>query len=284
VVEEPGSARRNGFKKPTATVGRVAAVLDAFLEADGDLGVTELAAQLGLAKSVVHRLMTALTEADYLAHDVGSRRYSLGPKALRLGLVAVGQLRIRERALPYLRELAAETGETATLSLLLGDHRVYAEQIESTQLVRQSVPIGANAALYAGASGKAMLAFLAPARRRAIVRQAALARRADGQLIQADALTAEIDQIRHRGFATSQSERVLGAASAAAPVFDHHGDVVASVSVAGVTVRHGQAELLAFGVLAARCAARLSIELGYTVARNGRTLHVPSPRGRGGTG
>jgi DNA-binding IclR family transcriptional regulator len=269
VVEEQSSARRNGVLKPTATVGRVTAVLDAFLEADRDLGVTELAARLGLAKSVVHRLMTALTDAEYLAHDVGSRRYSLGPKALRLGLVAVGQMRIRERALPYLRELAAETGETATLSLLVGDHRIYAEQIESAQLVRQSVPIGANAALYAGASGKAMLAFLAPARLRAIVQQAALARRADGQLIDADALTAEIEEIRHRGFATSQSERVLGAASAAAPVFDHHGDVVASVSVAGVTVRHGQAELHAFGRLAAHCAARLSADLGHTRRHNG---------------
>jgi IclR family acetate operon transcriptional repressor len=270
VVEEHGSAGRNAFKKPTATVGRVTAVLDAFLEADRDLGVTELAAQLGLAKSVVHRLMTALTDAEYLAHDVGSRRYSLGPKALRLGLVAVGQMRIRERALPYLRELAAETGETATLSLLVSDHRVYAEQIESAHHVRQSVPIGANAALYAGASGKAMLAFLPPARRAAILQQAALARRADGHPIDADALVAEIDQIRRQGFATSQSERVLGAASAAAPVFDHHGDVVASVSVAGVTVRHGPAELLAFGELAARCAARLSVELGHSVNRNGR--------------
>ena len=67
--------------------------LDAFLEADRDLGVTELAARLGLAKSVVHRLMTALADAEYLAHDHASRRYSLGPKALRLGLVAVGQMR-----------------------------------------------------------------------------------------------------------------------------------------------------------------------------------------------
>jgi DNA-binding IclR family transcriptional regulator len=143
VPVDQDSSARNGL--PTAIVGRVTAVLDAYLEAAGDLGVTELAAQLGLAKSVVHRVVSALADAQYLAHDAVSRRYSLGPRAIRLGLVAVGQMRIRERALPYLRELATQTSETATLSLLVGDHRIYAEQIESAQPVRQSVSIGASA-------------------------------------------------------------------------------------------------------------------------------------------
>jgi DNA-binding IclR family transcriptional regulator len=254
-----------GTGLPTATVGRVTAVLDAFLEADGDLGVTELAAQLGLAKSVIHRVVSALADAEYLAHDVATRRYSLGSKAVRLGLVAVGQMRIRERALPYLRELAAETGETATLSLLVGDHRVYAEQVESAHHVRQSVGIGATAALHLGASGKAMLAFLPPSRVVAILRQARqlAPRRADGSPVDLRRLGKDLEEIRKRGFATSQSERVLGAASAAAPVYDHHGDVVASISVAGVTVRHGAEDLQRFGGLAKRSAERLSAELGY---------------------
>src|SRR5262249_1100293 len=154
----------------------------------------ELAAQLGLAKSVVHRLMTALTDAEYLSHDVTTRRYALGPKALRLGVVAAGQVRIHERALPYLRALAAETGETGTLSLLVGDHRVYAEQIESAHPVRQSVSIGSSATLYVGASGKAMLAFLPEARRTAILRQAAALqpRHADGRPLDFGALVKEL--------------------------------------------------------------------------------------------
>jgi IclR family acetate operon transcriptional repressor len=251
---------------PTATVSRVTAVLDAFLTVDGELGVTELAAQLGLAKSVVHRLVTALADADYLSHNPATRRYSLGTKAVRLGLVAVGQLNIRARALAFLRELAAETGETATLSLLVGDQRVYAEQVESVQRVRQSVQIGATAPLFVGASGKAMLAFLPAARRLAIVSAAveARARHADGRAIQSESLARELDQVRRRGYATSHNERELGAASAAAPVFDHHGEVVASMSVAGVTVRHGPDDLARFGELVKRYAERLSASLGST--------------------
>jgi DNA-binding IclR family transcriptional regulator len=255
-----------GNNAPSATVGRVTAVLDAFLEANTDLGVTELAGQLGLAKSVVHRLVTALADAEYLAHNGTTRRYSLGPKAVRLGLVAVGQTNIRERALPLLRALADETGETATLSLLVGDHRVYAEQIESAHPVRQSVRIGAPAALYLGASGKAILAFLAPPRRAAILRGAAShdVTTPDGRRLDLQALGRELEQIRRRGYATSVSERVQGATSAAAPVFDHHGEVVASVSVAGVTVRYDAAELNRYGELARTCARDLSADLGWS--------------------
>lgn len=264
---EHDSEAANG--PPSATVGRVTAVLDAFLAGQRDLGVSELAASLGLAKSVVHRLVTALSEAEYLTHIAETRRYGLGPKVVRLGLVALGQTNIRQRAIPLLRELAAESGETATLSLLVGDHRVYAEQVESAQAVRQSVPIGQAAALYLGGSGKAILAYLPLARQTDLLTQATTANShlASGQGIDPSALRLELEAIRERGFAISASERVLGATSAAAPVFDDTGSVVASVSVAGVTVRHGLKQMAAFGPLARRCADKLSAELGWSGKR-----------------
>ena len=244
-------------------VARVVGVLDAFLDAERDLRVTEIAARLGCSKSVVHRLVTGLAEAGYLAHHPTTRRYSLGPRAIRIGQAAVGHADIRQRALPYLRELAAETGETTTLSLLKGDQRVYAEQIESSHSVRQAVQIGAIAQLFAGASGKAILAFLPNGRRAVILRQSANAYLSDGSALDSRRLLHELDLVRRRGYATSQSERVQGAASAAAPVFDHRGNVVASISVAGVTVRHGPRELEHFGTSAAAAAERLSAELGW---------------------
>jgi IclR family transcriptional regulator, acetate operon repressor len=249
---------------PVATVRRVTAVLDAFLDAGADLGVTELAARLGLAKSVVHRLLTGLTQAEYVNHDPGTRRYSLGPKSVRLGLVAQGQMNLRRDALAQLRDLAATTGETATLSLLIGDRRVYAEQVESSNPVRQSIQIGGSAPLYAGASGKSMLAFLSAAQRAKILQTALGASYADGSAIDVTALARELDEIRARGYAMSRSERILGATSSAAPVLDHHGFVVGSISVAGVTVRHQSADLRRFGELAMQYAARLSSELGWS--------------------
>ncbi len=241
-------------------------MLDAFLVAEGDLGVTELAERLGLAKSVSHRLVAALTDAGYLARNPVTRRYRLGPKAVRLGLVALAQISISQHARQYLEILAAETGETATLSILDGDHRVYVEQVESSQTVRQTVQLGQHAPLHVGASGKAMLAFLPADRGRQLVRHAMRsgATRANGAPLEERWLLDELEEIRKQGFAISQSERIVGAASAAAPVFDHRGEVVASLSVASVTVRHERADLMRFGHLAQTYAERLSADLGWT--------------------
>ena len=249
---------------PTASVARVTALLDAFVETRTELGVTEIAVQLGLAKSVVHRLVTALTKAGYLS-QTRTRRYTLGPGATRLGQAALGQMDIRARARPILRELARASGETATLSTLAGDDRVYAEQVESTQSVRQSVSIGTAAPLYVGASSKAILAFLPERRSEAILSRAAKAgvTLASGTRLDIKALRSELAIVRRRGFATSMAERIVGAASAAAPVFDHHGEVIGSLSVASVTVRHGKGDLLRFGEMARAAADELSMELGW---------------------
>jgi DNA-binding IclR family transcriptional regulator len=261
----------NAAETPNASVARVTALLDTFVEARSDLGVTEIATRLGLAKSVVHRLVTALTKAGYLSQTQNTHRYSLGPRATRLGQVALGQMDIRARARPILRELAAATGETATLSTLAGDERVYAEQIESTQAVRQSVHIGQAAPLYLGASSKAILAFMPERRIEAILARAAkgTVTLTDGTRLDVKALRSDLAAIRKRGFATSQAERIVGAVSSAAPVFDHHGDVVGSVSVASVSVRHGRTDLMKFGDMVRDAADRLSTELGWP-GRRGR--------------
>jgi DNA-binding IclR family transcriptional regulator len=251
---------------PAATVQRLIAVLDAFLGSQTEFGVTELAGRLGLAKSVVHRLLTAMSEADYLAHNPSTRRYRLGPKAIRLGLVALGHLDVTQRARPCLMALAAETGETATLSVLDGTRRVYVDQVESTLPVRQSIQLGRQAPLYTGASGKAMLAFLPQDRVLDVVREAVRQgmQHADGSLLDELALLRDLDEVRRRGFAISLNERIVGAASAAAPILDHRGQVVASISLASVTVRHGREDLLQFGPRVRGYAERISAELGWT--------------------
>lgn len=257
--------RTSPTETPTASVARVTALLDTFAEARTDLGVTEIATQLGLAKSVVHRLVSALARAGYLSQTPNTRRYSLGPRATRLGQAALGQMDIRARARPILRDLAAQTGETTTLSTLAGEERVYAEQIESTQPVRQSVQIGSTAPLYLGASGKAMLAFLPGHRSREILQRAARSNvtLTSGARLDVPALGDELATIRKRGFAVSQGERIVGAVSTAAPVFDHHGDVIGSISVASVSVRHGRSDLVKLGSVARAAADRLSTELGW---------------------
>ena len=242
-------AARNGSRGAASpsVARRVTQVLDAFAESANDLGVTEIARELGCSKSVVHRILATLVDTGYVAADPTTHRYRLGTKALRLARAGSADGELRRRALPHLQAVRERTGESATLSLLRGHVRVYAQQLESRHVVRQTVEVGSEAPLHLGASGKAILAFLDDP-------HAAAPRSAS--------LEASLERIRRRGYAVSRGERIPGASSVAAPVFDHAG-VIGSISAAGVLARSDARRIARYGAVVIAEARALSRELGW---------------------
>src|ERR1700749_4731741 len=97
---------------------RVSNVLLAFTAGQAALGVTEIAKQLGMPKSAVHRTLTSLCRTGLVRRENGTTKYRLGLRAVDLGLAALNQGDIREAALPHLEAATDETEETTTLSLL----------------------------------------------------------------------------------------------------------------------------------------------------------------------
>ena len=144
-----------------ATVERAADVLTLFVRTRGaTLGVTEIAHELGLSKAAVHRILASLCSRDYVQEDTSTRRYSLGHAAFELGLTYLARIDVRALAAPELAWLSRQTQETATLSVLVGDGRIYVDQVTPPREIVMSVPLGHRFPLHAGSSSKALLAFL----------------------------------------------------------------------------------------------------------------------------
>jgi IclR family transcriptional regulator, acetate operon repressor len=262
--------------EPTArplltSVARAADVLLLFGHDDRrDLGVTDVATALGLSKAVVHRTLTTLVAKGLLEVDATSRRYRVGPAVLALGLRYADALDVRQLAAPSLRSLSDLTGETATLSIRSGDERVYVDQVRPDREVQMSVTIGRGYPLHAGASSKAFLAFLPEPERRAELERALEPLTAQTVTTPTE-LEAELEAIRHRGYARSVEERQSGAASVAAPVLDHRGSPVAVLSVCGPMERlTPRVDQIADHLLAET--HRLSNRLGY---RGNPSLSAP---------
>ena len=136
-----------------ATVERAADVLNAFTDLDGaDTGVTELSERLGLSKAVVHRILSSLRVKGLVELDEDSRRYSLGPASLSLGLTYLQKIDVRDEARTFLRDLSDETNETATLSVRRGNMRMYVDQVTPSREVKMIVQLGHPFPLHAGAS------------------------------------------------------------------------------------------------------------------------------------
>jgi DNA-binding IclR family transcriptional regulator len=220
----------------TEAAARVADVLLLFTDGPTKLGVSGIARDLGLSKSVVHRILQSLATRGMVVLDPESRQYRLGPAATALGARAFRDSDLRSSALDLLRALRDECGETATLTALVPDGRIYLDQIEGTHEIKMTVELGRRFPLHAGSSGKCMLAFLPEeARQRALDRP--LAALTANTVTDPEALGAELTEIRVQGFARSGGERQPDAGSVAAPVFGMTGEVIGSISVCGPRYR-----------------------------------------------
>ena len=225
------------------------------------MGVTQIGKAVRLSASTVHRLLAAMRKKGLLEQDTATRKYAMGRKLLDITLDRLRHLELPVIALPHMRRLRDATTETVALSVVDGWTQSFLVQVESRQEMRQAVEIGKRLPLHFGGSGKATLAFMQEAELEEYLAQPALAKPAAIGL-DIKRLRAELREIHKRGYARSIGERIAGAASVAAPVRNHFGEVVGCVSVSGPALRFTDAKAAEYGRMAVIAAARISYDLG----------------------
>jgi IclR family acetate operon transcriptional repressor len=259
------SKRANPTNAGTESAGRVADVLALFTTGAAALGVSEISRELGLSKAVVHRILQSLASRSFVETDPQTRGYRLGPGAVALGARALRDLDLRRAASPVLRRLREATAETTTLSAPIGGSRVYLDQYESPQEIKMTVELGRPHPLHAGASSRAILAFL-PEESRETVIAGGLARLTPETIGDPGELRRRLAEVHSTGYATSHGERQHGAGSVAAPVFGMDGEVTGAISVCGPVSRFDPATVERYVPLVCRAAADISRSLGWTGA------------------
>lgn len=215
-------------------VGRALDVLMLFVRSKADtLGVTEIADELGVSKAAVHRILSTFRNRGFIELDEAVHRYRLGPEILVLGLSYLDRLDLRTVARPLMADLVARTKETVTLSVRIGWTRVYVDQVLPERDIKMMVQLGKPFPLHAGASSKALLAFMPEAEAERYLREHHLDALTARTVTDPKRLALDLESIREKGYAVSFGERDTGAASVAAPVFDHDGVVQGVISVSG---------------------------------------------------
>jgi DNA-binding IclR family transcriptional regulator len=142
------------------TLDRGLRVLDALASAPGGLTVTELAAQLGVNRTVVYRLVSTL-ELHALVRKDGRGRLHVGLRVLHLASAV--QPVLRDLAVPVLRTLAERVGCTAHLTVADGEEALALAVVEPSWTdFHVAYRVGARHPLSKGAAGKAILAGRQP--------------------------------------------------------------------------------------------------------------------------
>lgn len=233
-------AAQEGTVTGAQTLLRALDILECFAHEGTSLSLAEISRRVGLTAPTTHRLVKALISRGFVVGDAG-RRYGLGPSVMRLASVVMHRADdLIAVATPALERLRDVTGETVSLHCQLGAERVCVAELVSPEPIRMESGVGRIYPLYAGAAGKAILAWLPDALESVRQRLTAVG---PATITDADELAAELARIRKRGYATSEAEVVPGAASLAVPVFGSNGTVIAAINVAGPANRWNRAKI-----------------------------------------
>ncbi|HEX4660648.1 MAG TPA: IclR family transcriptional regulator [Streptosporangiaceae bacterium] len=223
---------------------RVLALLTSFDDSRVELGVTEMAASLGVHKSTASRLAGVLERAGLLTRS--GRRFRLGLEVIRLGTLALRSLDFLAAMQPAMDKLSQQTGETVNLAVPDGPDVLNVAEVPSTYILNSSGGwIGRRTRPHAVANGKVLLAY------GAIPVPAKLERYTAQTITTRQALNAELDTIRQNGYATAVAELEDELVAVASPVLDSAGACIAALSVSGPAFRMQPGSLDELGRLCA---------------------------------
>ena len=255
---------QNSQKYQIAVVLRALDVLELLASSGQPMGAAEVASHLDILRNGAFRLLSTLRSRGYVEQDAETRKYWLGLRLFQLGNAVFGGQDIRRLAFPILEDLRNRFQETVNLALLDGEWVLYVERIESPRSLRTSTAIGTRVPLYCSSLGKAILAHLPPEQVDALLSSGLHTARTENTITDPQALLAELEVIRRRGYALDKEENMAGVRCVGAPIFDSLGRAFAAVSVSGPTQRI--AEHIAQGEIARdvmSAARQISERLGH---------------------
>jgi DNA-binding IclR family transcriptional regulator len=238
-----------------ASAQRSLAILDVLAE-EPTLGTNEIARRLGTSASTTSRQLATLVEAGLVEHVPATGRYRLGIRLVALATSVLTRLDVRAIAHPHLEALAAELGETATLSVPSDPDAITVDVVRSPRYIADDSRLGRPSIAHATAAGKVMLAFdgARPPRELQTYTPRTITDPAE--------LATEIERVRRRGWADAFEEREVGLNAIAAPVWASDGALAGIIALQGPIPRFGRAAARAALPVLRERAAVISGELG----------------------
>lgn len=242
------------------SVDRAITILDV-LARHGEVGVTELAAELSVHKSTAFRLVSTL-EGRGLVEQTGERgKYRLGVGLLRLAGATTARLDVVQEARPICKSLAASTGETVNIAVLSESSALYLDQVAGSSALQPHNWVGQHIPLHATSNGKVLLSSLTAERLDEVLH--GLPAYTELTITKRSALRGELDVVREQDYAVAVDELEVGLTAVASPIRNAHGDVIASLSVSGPTFRLGPEKLDQVVPLLLQAAEEISHRLGW---------------------
>ncbi|MBV8510018.1 MAG: IclR family transcriptional regulator [Xanthobacteraceae bacterium] len=245
--------------KNVRAVERAIDILECFLPEKPWMSVLDIQRKVPLSRPTLYRLLQTLIAKGLVRAEGDPQRFALDFGVGRIAHSWIAGIDVVALARPILEELRTATGETTAFFLRRGDIKQCVAELASPHVLAISRGLGETDHLWRGASGKAILAFLAD-------NEAADVMRRLPKSINKTALAADVGRARADGYFVSRGEVFVGAIAIAAPYFDHTGRVAGSVGVFGPDARLDERWVVRAAACVVKSASELSTACGHTAS------------------
>lgn len=261
------------------SIVKAAKVMRLFSSDEPCLTLSEIGRRLDIPKSTAHNILNTLLSEGFI-EKVDGEAYALGTEIIALGQGVRVNVELRDRAAPLIRELADLCRESVYLTVKDGDHVLYIYAVESSRRLLARSAVGDRAPLHCTAVGKSVLAALPlPAAQAAIARTGLPAFTAH-TLIDPDALLADLEQTRQRGYAIDNQEHEMRTYCLGAAVLDERGHVIGACSISGADREIIRRRLDDLAPQIVATAQDISRRMGYVPPTPSRVAGAPRPEPR----
>lgn len=222
-------------KQASQSILKAIDLVDALVRAPNPVTLNELSRLVKRPVPTVHRLLRTLELRGWVENLEG--RYRLTLKLFEIGMSVVDKIDVVAEARPECEALSREFDETVNMSVRSGASVVYIIKIDSPRSLRLISQLGVHVPLYCTAMGKAMLAYMDPSERAALLDQVKLEPRARNTITERAALERDLEAIKRRGWSVDNEEFDYGLVCIGAPVFNRSSQLAGAISLTGPMIR-----------------------------------------------
>jgi len=214
-------------------------LLELLSDNEKEMSITEISKELQMGISTVHRILTTLKSRGYITQNKQTLKYALGIKLFVLGCKVQGATNLVESVTPFLQKLSQYTKESINFAILEGREAVCLSKIESPEVLRTEIKIGARLPAHCTAVGKGLLAFLSE-------REFTMLYGKDNKKLYTPTpnsissvmeLKKCLKKIKRDGYAIDKEEFKIGINCLGVPIINNEGKAIASISVTGPSSR-----------------------------------------------
>jgi IclR family pca regulon transcriptional regulator len=222
-------AQRSDNREFVEALARGLDIIRSFSEFNPLRTVSDLAAELKLARPTVHRIMLTLEELGYVVQT--DNGYYLSAKVIELGFGYIATRGFYGAAKTHMEKLAAQIDQAISLTELVDSDIIYIGRIEVPKVVAYNVALGQRLPAHSTSPGRLLLSGLDDAEIDRRLNMPSLSNVKPMITLSLDQLKTEISKIRAQGWAMTDQTMSLGYRAAAAPVYDATGMMVAAIGI-----------------------------------------------------